>query len=105
MPAQITFHFCISRSKVSAGKQTASQLIIQVTGYRFLYIPSNRVHESKANYSAGKRDRGKNTPPPPGGEAPREEWRRGAKPPDFIEQEAKPPVQWKAVLQNGFNVS
>ena len=29
----------------------------------------------------------------------------GAKPPDSIEQEAKPPVQWKVVLKNGFNVS
>ena len=45
---------------------------------------------------------GEKTPPPPGGEAP---GRRGAKPPDSIEQEAKPPVQWKAVLKVGFNVS
>ena len=45
------------------------------------------------NYSAGKRDRGKKHPFLP-----------GAKPPDSIEQEAKPPVQWK-VLKNGFNVS
>ena len=38
---------------------------------------------SVLNYSAGKRDRGKKTPP----------GSRGAKPPDSIEQGAKPPVR------------
>ena len=52
------------------------------------------IDEMVTNYSAGKRDRGKKHPLLP-----------GAKPPDSIEQEAKPPVQWKVVPKNGFNVS
>ena len=39
----------------------------------------------------------------PGGKLPLLPGR--GKPPDSIEQEAKPPVQWKVVLKNGFNVS
>ena len=47
------------------------------------------------HYSAGKCDQGERKHP----------LLPGAKPPDSIEQEAKPPVQWKVVLTNGFNVS